>query len=591
MTDPWGPGLTTAMPPGPPPPPVPPIPPRVPAGPAAQPEAPIVPGLPAVAGVPVVARTRIAEPHRHDRHRHLAPASWLLLVILAAQAALTWRLVRSDTASQGEAGYLWAGHLLWAHWLHGAPVPPFQAYLAGAPVIYPPIGALADSAAGLAGARLLSLAFMLAATALLWSATTRMFGRRAAFFAAALFAAAGPVLQLGAFATGDAMGVCLVALTAWCAVRAGEREDSTAWMILAGFALALANATAYWSALFDPVLLALTFLIACPTPGGKAALGRAATLLTVLATLVTIGTLVGGGYYVTGVHHTLSMDVSSTNPALLVARKSALWLGPVAALALAGVAVGVVRLRGLPRMWLLVVLAAAAFIVPVEQAGLRTALSLNVHVTLGAWFAAVPAGYAVDALVGAVTRGWTRAVVAGACVTALAFPFALGLGQSSALAASWPNASSFLSIFGPLADHGHGHLLVEDPEIAEYYLNAGMDWRRWSTTRNIVLSSGRSIIFPNGSDRTATATAEAEFAHYVATGYFSLVALDFADTTALDHRIDADLRANHHYHVIDVVPYGNGTYVVWQYQTIQSTQQYEPRLGGPVTAQRHKGGR
>jgi Dolichyl-phosphate-mannose-protein mannosyltransferase len=588
MPYPWGPGLTAAVTEG---APAPPVPPYVPAGGPGVPGAPGVPGGLTAVGVPVVAGTRIAGPHRHDRSGRLAPASGLLLVILAAQAALTWRLIRSDTASQAEAGYLWAGHLMWAHWLHGAPVPPFQAYLSGAPVIYPPIGALADGAGGLAGARLLSLAFMLAATALLWGATSRLFGRRAACFAAALFAAAGPVLQLGAFATGDAMGVCLIALAAWCAVRAAEREDATGWMIVAGIAVAVANATAYWSALFDPVLLVLAFLIACPTPGGKAALGRAATLLTVLATLVTVGTLVGGGYYVTGIHHALSMDVSNMNPALLVLRKSAVWLGPVAALALAGVAVAVVRLRRLPRMWLLAVLAAAVFIVPAEQTGLRTALSLNVHVTLGIWFAAVPAGYAVDAMIGAVSQGWARAVVAGACATALAFPFALGLGQSSALATSWPSASSFVSIFGPLADHGHGHLLVEDPQIAEYYLSSGMEWRRWSTTRNIVLSSGQSIIVPNGSDQAANAAGAAEFARYVASDYFSLVALDFADTTALDHQIAADLRANHHYHVIDVVPYGSGTYVVWQYQTLQSTQQYEPRLGGPTAIRRHKAGR
>ena len=74
----------------------------------------------------------------------------------------------------------------------GSPVPPFPTYFCGAPVIYPPLGALADSAGGLTGARLLSLAFMLGSTLLLWDLTRRLFGRRAAFFAAALFALLGP---------------------------------------------------------------------------------------------------------------------------------------------------------------------------------------------------------------------------------------------------------------------------------------------------------------------------------------------------------------------------------------------------------------
>ena len=62
--------------------------------------------------------------------------------------------------------YLWAGHLQWANWLHGTAIPPFPYYFSGAPVIYPPLGALADHAGGLAGARVLSLVFMLGATTL-----------------------------------------------------------------------------------------------------------------------------------------------------------------------------------------------------------------------------------------------------------------------------------------------------------------------------------------------------------------------------------------------------------------------------------------
>ena len=93
--------------------------------------------------------------------------------------------------------------------LHGTPIPPFPSYFSGAPVIYPPMAALADSAGGLAAARILSLVFMLGATALLWDATRRLLGRRAAFFAAALFAVLGPTLHLGSFATYDAMSMFL----------------------------------------------------------------------------------------------------------------------------------------------------------------------------------------------------------------------------------------------------------------------------------------------------------------------------------------------------------------------------------------------
>ena len=59
---------------------------------------------------------------------------------------------------------------------------------------------------------------------------------------------------------------------------------------------------------------------------------------------------------------------------------------------------------------------------------------------------------------------------------------------------------------------------------------------------------------------------------------FSLVALNFTDATGLERQIAADLRRNHHYHIIQVVPYGievppigQGTYIIWQYQA--STRQ------------------
>src|SRR5579872_6107896 len=87
------------------------------------------------------------------------PGNWPLLVVLVVQAALSLRLVGADTAFQDEALYLWAGHLEWARLLHGTPIPPFPSYFSGAPVIYPPLAALADSAGGLAAARILSLVF------------------------------------------------------------------------------------------------------------------------------------------------------------------------------------------------------------------------------------------------------------------------------------------------------------------------------------------------------------------------------------------------------------------------------------------------
>ena len=100
------------------------------------------------------------------RNANNAPTAAALpfIVILTVQAVLSLRLAWSNTAFSDEALYLWAGRLDWSHWLHNTPIPSFATYFSGAPVLYPPIGALANSLGGLVGARILSLCFMLGAT-------------------------------------------------------------------------------------------------------------------------------------------------------------------------------------------------------------------------------------------------------------------------------------------------------------------------------------------------------------------------------------------------------------------------------------------
>jgi 4-amino-4-deoxy-L-arabinose transferase-like glycosyltransferase len=165
-----------------------------------------------------------------------------LLLILIIQAALSARLVWANTAFQDEALYLWSGHVELNDWLHHAHVTDYYAmHFSGAPVIYPPLAAMADSIGGLAAARLLSLIFMLGSTILLYCTATRLFSRRVAIMSAAFFATLGWADQLGAFATFDAMAIFLIALSSWLVVR-GRGLLSEPMIILAALFLALADA-------------------------------------------------------------------------------------------------------------------------------------------------------------------------------------------------------------------------------------------------------------------------------------------------------------------------------------------------------------
>jgi len=492
--------------------------------------------------------------------------------VLATQAGLSLRLVKADTAFLDEATYLWAGHLEWAHWLHGKPIPDFPAYFSGAPVIYPPIGALADSIGGLTAARILSLIFMLAATSLLWGAASRLYGRRAAFFASALFAVSGPALHLGAFATYDAMSVFLVALAACLVARAPDRSDATGRIVAAGLVLALANAAAYSSALFDPVVALLVLLTALPQQGRRIAVRRVSVFVIFLVTPLLLALLAGGSSYLGGIERTTLARVPGAASPGTVLADSWSWAGLVVVLAVCGVVVSAVRREGRARTWLLVVCTIAALLGPLDQARLDTVDSLNKHVGLGAWFAAIAAGYAVDCFIAAAHARRNQLATCGACVVALAFPVTLGASQSKTFSTSWPNSTGFTTILGPLVDNGSGRLLVEDPTIAEYYLPAGSQWQRWSSTRNIVLPGGASTGGPSQSAGVVGPGNAGTFGTWIADSYFSLVALNFADTTALDHTIKNDLSRNRHYCIVQVVPYGvevppigQGTYVIWKH--------------------------
>jgi 4-amino-4-deoxy-L-arabinose transferase-like glycosyltransferase len=504
--------------------------------------------------------------------RH-APRWWPLAAVLLVQALLSIRLVRADTAFMDEAAYLWAGHLQWAHWLHGASVPPFSAYFSGAPVIYPPIGALADSIGGLAAVRILSLIFMLGATTLLYGTISRLYGQRAAIFGSALFAILGTTLHLGAFATYDSVAVFLIALAVWLVTRADDQGEATGRMVAAGVVLALANATAYSSALFDPIVVLIALLTSFPKPGGKIAWRRVAILLVVLVTLLLAGLLIGGNSYLHGIEKTtLSRAPGAASPATVLTDFWS-WAGLITILAIGGIVASWVGRQERTQTWLLVVVTIAAILGPLEQARLRTATSLDKHVGLGAWFAAIAAGYAIDRFIAAAQGAkQTRNFTTGACVAALAFPLALGASQSWSFSTDWPNSATFVAILRP-ATQGSGRLLVEDPSIPEYYLPAGSDWKRWSSTRNIVLPSGRSTGGPSQSTGVVGPGNAGTFAAYIEESYFSIVALNYQDTTALDYSITADLNRNRHYHKIAVVPYGveippvgQGTYIIWRWE-------------------------
>ena len=465
-----------------------------------------------------------------------------LLTVLVVQAALSLRLIWSNTAFQDEALYLRAGHLEWARWLHHTPVPAFPAYFSGSPVIYPPIGALADSAGGLAGARILSLCFMLGVTSLLWATTGRLYGQRAALLAVGLFATLAGTQFLGAFATFDAMALFLLALAAWLGVRsAGCRlRTRIVLLIVAGGTLAMADAAKYATALFTPVVLAVVALAAWRQHRGGAWLTAVATVLSSWLVLVCGGIRAGGREYWLGIVSSTLARPPSDAPVGTVLRSAYQWTSLILVLAVLGAVLarqGRERGKGLPA-----ILAAAALLAPAWQARLHTTVSLQKHVVFGAWFAAIAAGYAMARLSRVDPgRGWA-AVMALPIAAATVFG---SMGLAASLYRVWPNSAGAVSVLRSAIPAHPGNYLAEDYDVEAYYLGADVPWPRWSSTYYFSYRGA-----PPGA---------ASYRAAIAGHYFSLVILDFGDTAAVDTEITADMHQAGGYYVLA----RTGRFTIW----------------------------
>ncbi len=453
------------------------------------PPAPAPPDVPPAAVLPDVPPAPV---RRLSWRRILHP----LTAICALQAALSLTLVSRNTAFTDEADYLWLGRLLIAHWLHGTSWP--SAYgeqnISGSPFIYPPLGAAADSVGGLAGARILSLAFMLGATVLLYLTASRLLGRTAAAFGAAIWVLTAPVLRL-AFATYDPLSVLLTALSAWLVVQAGYRRRHGEFVAAAAAALALANATAYAGIVIDPVVIAFAFLIWVPRMGAQQAAHSAAWLtggLVVFFSLLLTASHSWAGVLSSVINGNLAghqgIPLSSLVNRNLAVHKSSLvilnavwsYSGLVIVLAVIG-AITAIGTERRPRAFLLALLAGAAFLVPAVQLHYQTTSSLGMHLAYGIWFAAMAAGYGCSKLIQRLP-GAGQPAMALFCVLALFYPALTSWQSASQNYLGWADTRSFIASFKPVVAQSSGLIYASGQEhVAQYYTPQGREWARWNT--------------------------------------------------------------------------------------------------------------
>jgi len=480
-------------------------------------------------------------------------ARWVLASIVAAETIGSLRL--RNSAFQDEALYLWAGHQITAHLRNGTPVyGNFSSYFSGTPGLYPVIASVVDSAWGLAGARDMSLAWMVLATLCVYGVTRRLFGSGFAAPAAAAFGLSAPILFIGHLATFDAMCLGLLALATYASVRAASARRIW-WALAVGPLAATAVLTKYAGALFVPTIFAVLIL------ESRSARGWLAAARNTVAASVAGGAVVALVISIFGRSILVGLQSTTTNRAVLL--PSPAWPLIRQSLDLGGFFAGaaLVGFLLLPRSKRLLgaVLFATVLLAPAYHIYRGEPVSLSKHVGFGLFFAAPLVGR----VLGKITergkhlsgRRFATALAIGLVLTAT------GLSQSSSLFHEWPNSNSLILTIRSLVHPGTSRILAEEAEVPRYRLRHLLHPWQW-TDLNWFEYTDRHGAHLTGVDAYRAAIDDR---------YFDVVELRYGANATTAIAIANDMKRAGGYQLVARLPfsttYGSGAYSVWRLAT------------------------
>jgi hypothetical protein len=395
-----------------------------------------------------------------------------------------WR----TAAYTDEAMYLSASHSGWSHLMA------YAASFPGAPLLYPPVAAVFDSAGGLIAARLLSLIFMLGATVLIYLIGDRLFGQVPGILAALLFAVCGIAVHLGAAATFDPMALFLLVLALYAAVR--MRDGGVRWLLICPLALAGANAAKYSTVAWDPVIVGTIVLYGWSK--GRAQAICLATSVTATVAVVDFGILllggpdVAAGALVTTFYGSPQFGTPSSSTSVLA--HAFLMIGLIVLIALAGVWVSIVKKMPPSATAFLCLLVLAALIAPIEQARVHQLPSLDENMGFGLPFAALGAGYALGAWRQWLGRQRHWGMVVATTAAVLTVITMLVVGRVERVQFRGPGATTAATVVATIRQNYVPHTLVLDdsPTTMEQYYLPEIPADKW--VRSVALESPYQVV-------------------------------------------------------------------------------------------------
>lgn len=408
--------------------------------------------------------------------------SWRFLpltAILLVQVCLAVRPGMVQSPFEDEGLYIYMGHRMWDHLLHGAFLSEYPgAFFSGAPGLYPPLAALGDQIGGLNGARNVSLTFALGATVGVYGIGRGLFSRTAGLLGAGAFVLQGSVIYQSHLATFDSMTLCLIALAAHLTVHS-VRRNAFLWAPVVAGLLVVAFFAKYAGAAYIPVTAALA--IATSIRCGSVLIVARRTIFMVAATAALgysfyalWGQSLRRGISVT----TTARHIIHPSPAWDLLESVQRWAGPWLLAAVIGAVVVIIRDR---RSWVLaLVLLGGSIIAVVQQVRIGESTSLAKHVAFGMVYASPLIG----SLFAEIPRTRILRIVGLVVVTGAYALFAVsGLNYSRQFLTGWIPNTALIGPLGRLVTATAGRPILGDaPSPDRYYLRSRVEPALWNDT-------------------------------------------------------------------------------------------------------------
>lgn len=326
---------------------------------------------------------------------HRLKEHWPLLLVLFVQAGVTAYGIATHGIFTDEALYLRAGTDEWAHWLHGAAIPQrYSGFFSGAYYLWPALGGIGSNAAGIVGARVITMLLTLGTTALVYFAGLRLRDGLLAGFAAAFAGLTGLLGYAGASATFEPLAIFFLTLAVYLIIRADGRWQ---WLAAAGVAAAMANASKFAAIAWDPVILGVAFFYHWQT--WTIALRRAAVTLAGLVVADAVLAAAGGASLMHALFTTTITrahpPAGLQSPAGTIITTSLALTGVALALAVLAIIASILTREHFSQTCLIGVMTLSLLIVPIDQARLDQLASLDRNLSLGVSIGALAAGYGI----------------------------------------------------------------------------------------------------------------------------------------------------------------------------------------------------